>query len=257
MFEEDILPKPVRFFFLIQFFVQLTAVKISGEREREREKVNERTKEMHGITSNVRHEERVVLNVYDLSTVNQYTASLGVGLFHTGIVVFGIEYSFSQSGISKGAPGNAGGPPLRQQIVLGKIRIASFECERMIDSLRDNFPPGSYDLITKNCNNFTDACSRLLLKKSIPAWVNRAAYFGKCLRCLVKDGDRSTHSRTEMRAIDSSVFSGAGRTLRNFSTQRKPPEEGTADERRRLIFAATQSRLRSKISTGGPTEGDS
>ena len=36
----------------------------------------------------------VMVNVYDLSEVNEYARPLGIGIFHSGLVVHGREFSF-------------------------------------------------------------------------------------------------------------------------------------------------------------------
>jgi hypothetical protein len=36
----------------------------------------------------------VTLNVYDLTTQNDWTYWCGVGVFHTGVEVYGIEYAY-------------------------------------------------------------------------------------------------------------------------------------------------------------------
>jgi hypothetical protein len=43
------------------------------------------------------------------------------------------------------------------------------------------FVAGSYDLVKKNCNNFSDAMCKKLVSKGIPSWVNRAAMFGSAI----------------------------------------------------------------------------
>lgn len=50
-----------------------------------------------------RHKEPVILNVYDLSPMNQHLYSLGLGAYHSGLEVHGTEYSFG--GGPEGAPG--------------------------------------------------------------------------------------------------------------------------------------------------------
>lgn len=36
----------------------------------------------------------VMLNVYDLTTQNDWTYHCGIGVFHTGVEVYGVEYAF-------------------------------------------------------------------------------------------------------------------------------------------------------------------
>ena len=53
----------------------------------------------------------VTLNVYDLSEGNELLSSLGLGLYHSGVVVNGEEYTFaSGQGVFTHPPGQAGYP---------------------------------------------------------------------------------------------------------------------------------------------------
>jgi hypothetical protein len=36
----------------------------------------------------------VIVNVYDLSPQNKYTYGCGLGIFHSGVEVYGVEYAF-------------------------------------------------------------------------------------------------------------------------------------------------------------------
>ena len=47
-----------------------------------------------------------------------------------------------------------------------------------ISRLRTRFSRGSYDLLTKNCNVFSDALCKELVGKNIPSWINRLARTG-------------------------------------------------------------------------------
>lgn len=106
--------------------------------------------------STVRHAEPVILNVYDLWEGNEYVLPFGLGFYHTGIVVHGYEYSFSQEGINRSEPKQAGGVRFRQSIVVGKAKLSSADVTSIINDLRSSFAPNTYDLTSKNCNSFTN-----------------------------------------------------------------------------------------------------
>lgn len=69
--------------------------------------------------------EPVFLNVYDLSPGNDYLYPVGLGAFHSGVEVYGTEYSFgSGGGIFPGTPREAAGAKFRESIRLGEISIS-------------------------------------------------------------------------------------------------------------------------------------
>eukprot|EP00971_Amphidinium_carterae_P102655 2031913-Amphidinium_carterae.1 len=90
----------------------------------------------------------------------------GIGVaqaFHTSIVVDEKEYSFSNAGITTGKNmpshnGYAHGPAR-----VTYMGLTSTTGEEMHDALRDHFKAGSYDLLRKNCNSFTDCALFYLL----------------------------------------------------------------------------------------------
>ena len=40
--------------------------------------------------------EPVILNVYDMFGTNDYTSNVGLGVFHSGLEVYGREYAYGQ-----------------------------------------------------------------------------------------------------------------------------------------------------------------
>ncbi|XP_017966704.1 deubiquitinase DESI2 [Drosophila navojoa] len=145
--------------------------------------------------------EPVILNVYDLFTINEYVTPLGLGIFHTGIQVYGTEYTFgghslSNTGIFELPPRSAQQElgqnfHYRESIHLGHTHLSRDEVRRIVDQLGWQFSGNSYHLTSHNCNHFSDAMSRILCGRQIPGWINRLAHFVGCVpfleRCLPPD----------------------------------------------------------------------
>ncbi|KAB5514224.1 hypothetical protein DKX38_028130 [Salix brachista] len=137
-------------------------------------------------------ETQVVLNVYDLTPLNQYTFWFGFGIFHSGIEVHGKEYGFGAhefpvSGVFEVEPRNCPGFIYRCSILLGRITMPPSEFRTFIESAASEYHGDTYHLISKNCNHFTDDISCRLIGKHIPGWVNRLARLGALCSCLLPE----------------------------------------------------------------------
>jgi hypothetical protein len=144
--------------------------------------------------------EPVILNVYDMFWTNEYTGNMGLGVYHSGLEVYGREYAygghpFNFSGIFDIAPRAAGelGDQFRfkQAIHVGNTDFRACDVEKIIEELGKEFRGDRYHLMSRNCNHFSGALSMILVGKDIPSWVNRLAYFSTCVpflqRCLPKE----------------------------------------------------------------------
>jgi len=129
---------------------------------------------------------KVFLNIYDLSPANEYLYAAGLGLHHSGVEILGTEYSFaSGAGIFENSPGEARGAKFRERIEVGFYNGGSKELKQALDELRDDFGPGEYNLVLRNCNHFANGLCWKLLGIRIPGYVNRLAAIGKCCSCLL------------------------------------------------------------------------
>lgn len=145
----------------------------------------------------------VVLNVYDITTpddpafiprLNSTLYHIGVGLYHSGIEVYGVEYAFGGhyddlSGIFGSQPRRAEGVVYRCSIPLGETAHSEDAVGSIISDLGGTtFQGNSYSLIGNNCNHFAAAFARELgSAKPVPAWVNRIAGFATQVSCLLPD----------------------------------------------------------------------
>eukprot|EP00971_Amphidinium_carterae_P009910 195438-Amphidinium_carterae.1 len=65
---------------------------------------------------------------------------------------------------------------------MGQMRLSTQEAHRVIAEVRAEFPGNSYDLVSRNCNTFSDALCTRLCGRNIPGWVNRLAGLGNAVR---------------------------------------------------------------------------
>ncbi|KAK9229629.1 hypothetical protein WN944_022592 [Citrus x changshan-huyou] len=150
----------------------------------------------------------VHLNVYDLTPFNGYAYWLGLGVYHSGVQVHGVEYAFGAheyptTGIFEGEPKQCEGFTFRKSILIGKTDMGPAEVRTVMEDLAEEYKGNAYNLITKNCNHFcNDACIRLT-GNPIPSWVNRLARIGFFCNCVLPatlNSTRVRHHRIEGRA---------------------------------------------------------
>ncbi|KAI4329385.1 hypothetical protein L6164_021653 [Bauhinia variegata] len=153
----------------------------------------------------------VYLNVYDLTPMNGYTYWFGLGVYHSGVQVHGVEYAFGAheyptTGIFEGEPKRCDGFRFRKTILIGKTDMGAEEVRGVMGELAGEYRGNAYNLITKNCNHFcNDACVRLT-GNPIPKWVNRLARIGFLCNCVLPVTLNSTkvrHHRLEEKACEA------------------------------------------------------
>ncbi|KAJ0256693.1 PPPDE domain-containing protein [Hirschfeldia incana] len=132
----------------------------------------------------------VYLNVYDLTPINGYTYWFGLGVYHSGVEVHGIEYAFGSheypsTGIFEVEPKQCEGFTFRKSILIGKTDLGPLEVRATMDQLADKYKGSSYNLITNNCNHFCDDTCLKLTGNPIPSWVNRLARIGFMCNCVL------------------------------------------------------------------------
>ncbi|AEC07669.1 putative PPPDE putative peptidase domain-containing protein [Arabidopsis thaliana] len=132
----------------------------------------------------------VYLNVYDLTPMNAYGYWLGLGVFHSGVEVHGVEYAFgahesSSTGIFEVEPKKCPGFTFRKSILVGKTDLVAKEVRVFMEKLAEEYQGNKYHLITRNCNHFCNEVCLKLAQKSIPRWVNRLARLGVLCNCVL------------------------------------------------------------------------
>jgi thiol-disulfide isomerase/thioredoxin len=88
-------------------------------------------------------------------------------VYHTSIVMGGIEYYFGQGVQTCRAGATHHGRPM-ETIRLGRTDLPIEVILEYLESLKEVYTPESYDLFMHNCNNFSNDFSMFLVGKGIP-----------------------------------------------------------------------------------------
>ncbi|VEN44705.1 unnamed protein product [Callosobruchus maculatus] len=144
--------------------------------------------------------EPVLLNVYDMYKINEFTTNIGLGVFHSGVEIYGTEYAYGGhqypfTGIFEINPRDETDLgeqfKFRQTVQIGYTDFTEDDVKRIIYELGKEFRGDRYHLMNNNCNHFSGAFTKILCGQDIPAWVNRLAYFSSWVpfleRCLPKE----------------------------------------------------------------------
>lgn len=68
---------------------------------------------------------------------------------------------------------------------MGTTDLTEKEIEELLLTLSDEFTGTSYNLLSRNCNHFTEEFVKRLNDRTIPYWINRAAKLGNMFPCVV------------------------------------------------------------------------
>ena len=171
---------------------------------------------------------KVILHVYDLNEMNESTYPFGFGAFHSGVFVFGKEYTFAKGGVFYTNPKEVPPPAkFRESIEMGTVNMNQSDLDYLLDELRLEFKGDDYHILLRNCNHFADAFIQKLLQKDIPAYVNRLAYVGSMFSCLLPpalldqnpvDASSNYGNSRQNNAANHRTFYSKGTTLGGLAT---------------------------------------
>ncbi|KAG2494192.1 hypothetical protein HYH03_007550 [Edaphochlamys debaryana] len=133
----------------------------------------------------------VTLNIYDLAPQNNWTYWCGVGIFHSGVEVYGVEYAYGghdydYSGVFATNPRDAPGQVIfRESVPMGETNLSQQEIHHLVQRMGNEYKGNNYHLLQRNCNHFASDLCRQLVGKEAPTWINRLAGIAVMLHCLI------------------------------------------------------------------------
>ena len=129
---------------------------------------------------------RVWLTLYDLASCNACAHHVGLGIYHSGIEVHGVEYTYDCVDYEEGASGLTWHPPfhtqpsarlpLRARLLLGHHACADARAAHAdLRACTPEWTSDDYDVLANNCHHWAEAALGVLgVAAPIPPWVDRS-----------------------------------------------------------------------------------
>mmetsp|Transcript_82340 Transcript_82340/g.182926 ORF Transcript_82340/g.182926 Transcript_82340/m.182926 type:complete len:558 (-) Transcript_82340:87-1760(-) len=144
--------------------------------------------------------EPVVLHVYDIGTsgigraLNQVLRPLGTGVFHCGVEVYGLEWSYGfngkggggQSGVFFCTPRTNDAHSYRETLQMGQTSLSQHQVKALLAQMAAQWKSKDYDLLRHNCCHFCDALCERLGVNPVPPWVTNMAAAGAACRSMLQ-----------------------------------------------------------------------
>merc|ERR1719161_2529958 len=151
--------------------------------------------DLSAVQGNTHRGYEVVLHVYDLGPVTSYVNDtvlrhIGIGAYHTGLEVLGVEWSYqgfldawdnpNLSGVVQNEPREHPAHQYRESIPMGESPMTEDEIDNIIDDFYDMWAANEYHIVSRNCVTFAEELAvALKVPQEFPSWVKGAAEAGK------------------------------------------------------------------------------
>lgn len=129
----------------------------------------------------------VALHIYDANpsgpvhALNKVLRPLGTGVFHCGVEIYGLEWSYSRQGIFSIAPRSYIGNRILETVCMGKTSLSDEAVLHLVMTLKKDWPGSEYHLLLHNCCHFSDGLCKSLGVGGIPTWITSLASAGEAI----------------------------------------------------------------------------
>ncbi|GAA5911564.1 hypothetical protein JCM5296_007210 [Sporobolomyces johnsonii] len=159
--------------------------------------------------------EPVELYVYDLSNGlaalwgQALTGRVVEGIWHTSLVLYGMEVWFGQGIAMKSPPGTTHHGTPRKRIPMGTTQLSKETFLEYINGIREVYQADKYHLLSFNCNTFTNDVLGFLNGSSIPADIRDQAThlmstpFGMQMRPMIEQMFVGANTRSAGDAVNT------------------------------------------------------
>lgn len=141
----------------------------------------------------------ITVNVYNLGSsasvhaLNSILRSLGSGLFHCGVEVYGQEWSYGAcywppgaSGVFCRKPKRCEGHVFSEAVSLGSTTASRLGVAALLEKLKKDWLGRDYDILEHNCVHFSEELCRCLGANNLPDWIKHLANAGAAVQGIAK-----------------------------------------------------------------------
>lgn len=210
---------------------------------------------------------RFAANIFRQSSkISSLLWTFGAAFLHSGIVINNREYAYG----GHNRPGLTGvywtkprseppGGTFKCSILQGFTLMSQSDIDLTIAQAAEEFQGTGYNLLSRNCNHFTNYLCEKLIGKPAPGWLNRAANIGVALPCIVPQDwvtppDHDTAEGELMAEEGSDDESTESSRMLRTQQGRHSYEEGGQSARR--VSPREQMRMENGQNGGGRGNGE-
>ena len=173
----------------------------------------------------------VSASVYDLSEYNSLAESIGSGIYHVGIQVAGLEWSFGAcddgTGIFFVEPRTCSIGTFKESVLLGETHMEAEDILVILYEMAPKWLGPDYHVLEKNCLKFSQSfLDQIVAGAKIPAYATATADSLKYFKKAVKKASRGVIQTTIALQDSSKMWRDASIKMREYSRLHRKIERG-------------------------------